>query len=266
MLLPPTDPKADRSVKITLDEAVNLLLKSIAMEESSLSKLLEIEQGKVLTALSQCRCGTAALRGGLEVNRSVEEMVQTITQLQTLLQLKLKQAEVLCPCNTPSTCPWLPETCHGPGCSVVGEGKGIVGNTDDSYCHLPVSVYTFFPCGDRKNGTFRYRIGDSCRGLHLYACDRNVTLHCPSDGSHQIVVDGAGRVKVYGDQEPEQAGTASFTLTVDQGETGTLTFRMELIGRGALCLNHDSGWVKVDNQRPHLRIKRCERGNVAKYM
>lgn len=257
MLLLPTDPREDRSVKITLDRAVDLLLKSIAMEETSLEKLLEMEQKKVLTTLARCKCDS----GMLEAKRSVNEMSESIAQLQMLLRNKMKQVCKLRPCASPHC---LPGPCCGPGCSVMGEGKGIIGNTDDSYCHQTASVYTFFPCGDRKNGTLRYRVGDSCRGLHLHACNRNVTLHCCTDGSRQIVVDGAGRIKLYSEREPEQIGTASFTLTVKQGKLGDLAFRMELTGRGALCLKHDSGWVKVDSQCSHLRVKWCQQGSVGK--
>lgn len=242
---------------MTLDRAVDLLLKSIAMEETSLEKLLEMEQKKVLAVLSQCKCGS----GTRAVNRSVDEMVETIAQLQLLLRNKMKQVWALRPCSSPHC---LPGPCCGPGCSVMGEGKGIIGNTDDSYCHQTASVYTFFPCGDRKNGTLRYRVGDSCRGLHLYACNRNVTLHCRTDGSRQIVVDGAGRIKLYSEREPEQIGTASFTLTVKQGKLGDLAFRMELTGRGALCLKHDSGWVQVDSQCSRLRVRWCQQGSVGK--
>ena len=259
MLLPSTVPEQERSVEITLDEAINLLLKSIAMEERSLSKLLDVEREKVLEVLDRCRCGGGTLWDALEVNRSVDDILKTIAQLQMLLQFKLKNVQELRPRATPEPCSCLCAPCEGPGCSMMGKGRGCVCNCDDPYYDLPVSVYTFLPCGDRKNGTLRYLIGDSDLGLHLYACDRNVTLHCPAEGSRQIVVDGVGRLKVRDNQGGEQTGTASFTLTVEPGERGTLAFRMELSARGTLCLEHDSGWVKVDGQVSDLRIKICRK-------
>lgn len=253
MFLPLIDSKGEQSDRITSEKAVELLLQSIALEEASLSQLLDV--------LSRRKCGETQ-SDTAEIGRSMDDMAQTVAQLQMLLQLKRNSIQDwLSGMDLPS-CPCLPGPCKGPGCSVMGEGRGIARGCDDAYGNAPAAVYLFFLCGDQRNGTLRYQIGDSRACLHLYACDRNVTLHCPADGGRQIVISGVGRLRMRGDQESEQTGTATFTLTLEQGETGALAFRMELSARSPLCLQHDSGWVKVEDQISQLRIKWCERGKT----
>ena len=259
-------PEQERSVEITLDEAVSLLLKSIAMEEISLSKLMDVERRKVKEALVRCRCGDGSWKDTLKLNKSADDTLKTIAQLQMLLQFKLKNVQELLPCTSMPSCFCRCGSCVESGCSVMGEGKGCVCNRDDAFFHSPASVYVFLPWGDRKNNTIRYVVGDSCQGLHLYACAHNVTMRCSPDSLRQVVVCGAGRLKRRGVQEEQETGTASFTLTIERGETGAMAFRMELSARGTLCLEHDSGWVKVEEQASTLRIKSGAAQKINRYM
>ena len=45
-----------------------------------------------------------------------------------------------------------------------------------------------------------------------------------------------------------------------------MAFRMELSARGTLCLEHDSGWVKVEEQASTLRIKSGAAQKINRYM
>ena len=162
MFLPPTIPDLDQLEEITLEDAVNLLLKSIAMEEISLSKLMDAERSKVLCALNHCKCGTGTLRDVLEINRSAEDMMKTIIQLQMLLRFKLKNVQELLPCSALPCL--LPK--RGSTCCMRGTGKGCVQNREDTFYHCPASIYAFLPCGNSQNGTIRYIVGASESAVH----------------------------------------------------------------------------------------------------
>ena len=254
MFLPPTIPDLDQLEEITLEDAVNLLLKSIAMEEISLSKLMDAERSKVLCALNHCKCGTGTLRDVLEINRSAEDMMKTIIQLQMLLRFKLKNVQELLPC--PALPCLLPK--RGSTCCMRGTGKGCVQNREDTFYHCPASIYAFLPCGNSQNGTIRYIVGNNCDGLYLYACDRNVRVRCREGCSDQIVVYGEGRIRKCSARQPEQTGTVSFHLTVTDREGEVPTFRMVLTSTENLSFEHDSGWVKIDWQDSDLHMKICD--------
>lgn len=239
MFLLPTIPSPNRLDKISLDDAANLLLQSIAMEEISLSGLMNAERNKVLCALARCRCGVGTMRDVVETNRSVDEVMKTIVQLQMLLRFKLRDVKELLP--PPKPC--LP----GPPCAdccIKRMEKGYIQNSEDEFDHCPVSIYTFLVCGDPQNRKLRYVVGDQCNGLYLYACDRNVKVRCCDGSWEQMIVYGEGRVRKNEAQKPEQTGVVSFTLTVRDRPTEPPAFRMVLTSRETPGFQHDSGWVK----------------------
>lgn len=110
----PTFPDIDPQIKITFDEVINLLLASIAMEEFSLSKLMDAETEKILQFLESCKIkphpphrygDREMLPGVTEINKSVNDTVKNLIKMQMLLQFKLDQIqEILPPTSTTTTC------------------------------------------------------------------------------------------------------------------------------------------------------------------
>lgn len=246
MFLPPTVPDPNRLDKISLNDAANLLLQSIAMEEISLSGLMDAERNKVLCVLARCRCGEGTMRDVVEANRSVDEVMKTIVQLQMLLRFKLRDVKELLP--RPKPCPPRPKPCDG--CCIKRTEKGYIQNNKDEFHHCPVSIYTFLFCGNPQSRKLRYVVGDDCNGLHLYACGRTIKVQCCDGGSEQMIVYGEGRVRKSRAQEPDQIAVVSFTLIVRESQIGLPAFRMVLTSPETPGFEHDSGWVKpVDRGR-----------------
>ena len=78
-------PKIECS-NISICCAATALLQSIALEETAISHILNAEGEKLQKALSLCDCNHKDL---LEINRSVENMVEKITNLEVVLKAKL---------------------------------------------------------------------------------------------------------------------------------------------------------------------------------
>lgn len=71
---------------ITREDAIGEIIESIAMEESSLSHILNAESEKIMAVVEN---PSATVEQILAVNRSVRSTIGTITRLEAALQAKL---------------------------------------------------------------------------------------------------------------------------------------------------------------------------------
>lgn len=78
-------PKIENS-NINKCSAASALLQSIALEETAISHILNAEGEKLQKAISMHNCDHKDL---LEINKSVEDMVDKITNLEIVLKAKL---------------------------------------------------------------------------------------------------------------------------------------------------------------------------------
>ena len=75
------------------EEAINAILTSIAMEEASLSHILNAEGEKIQHFIGSFKHKEEHLDKLLEVNESVSNVIDQITDLQLILKSKLKLAK-----------------------------------------------------------------------------------------------------------------------------------------------------------------------------
>ena len=100
---------------MTREEALTMIIASIAMEELALSHILNAEGEKlqyILGTLPGSKpCATP--QDVLAVNKSVTDLVEAVTQNQMLLKNKLAQVLEFCPRPCPPVCPppCPPEPC-----------------------------------------------------------------------------------------------------------------------------------------------------------
>ncbi len=100
---------------MTREEALTMIIASIAMEELALSHILNAEGEKLqyvlgtLPGTSPCACPQDVLT----VNKSVTALVEAVTQNQMLLKNKLSQVLEFCP-RPPAPPPCPPEPCPPP--------------------------------------------------------------------------------------------------------------------------------------------------------
>ena len=101
---------------MTREEALTMIIASIAMEELALSHILNAEGEKLqyilgtLPGTSPCACPQDVLT----VNKSVTALVEAVTQNQMLLKNKLSQVLEFCPLPPAPPPPCRPEPCPPP--------------------------------------------------------------------------------------------------------------------------------------------------------
>ena len=93
----PNIPDVDAAIDITTEEAVNLLLASIAFEELGLAHIINAEAEKIQFILGTLPDQTPletppTIDEILRINRSVEQTMRIVIKNQMLLQFKLEDA------------------------------------------------------------------------------------------------------------------------------------------------------------------------------
>ena len=111
----PNIPNLNPQISVSRDDAVNIILSSIGMEELSLAHILNAEAEKIQFAL-----GTLETAGGqassmtdiLETNKLASKMVRNVIKNQMLLSMKMEDtvdlAEQAQPVTEPVTGPVVP--------------------------------------------------------------------------------------------------------------------------------------------------------------
>lgn len=96
----PNIPDIIPKINITFEDSINLLLTSIALEEISLSDLMDAEKNKILYVLKDCKHKDSLLHDSIAVNKSVNDTIQNMIKLQMLLQFKLEHVKEMIPSTT----------------------------------------------------------------------------------------------------------------------------------------------------------------------
>ena len=104
----PSIPDVDASINITIEEAVNLLLASIAFEELGLAHIINAEAEKIHYILGTLEGQTPpktppTIDEILEINRSVDKTLKNVIKNQMLLQFKLEDTLTISTTTTSTT-------------------------------------------------------------------------------------------------------------------------------------------------------------------
>ncbi|WP_010268044.1 hypothetical protein [Paenibacillus senegalensis] len=89
----PNLPNITPNISLSRDQAINLLLASIAMEELGLAHIINAEGEKIQYALGTLPCVTNpgfGIKEILAVNDSAREMLETVFKEELILESKLK--------------------------------------------------------------------------------------------------------------------------------------------------------------------------------
>ncbi len=88
----PTIPSIDPSISVTRDDAINIILSSIGMEELSLAHILNAEAEKIQFALGTLETSTeaASLDDIMKVNSSAKKMLRDVIKNQMLIGMKME--------------------------------------------------------------------------------------------------------------------------------------------------------------------------------
>ncbi len=88
----PNIPNVNPSISVTRDDAVNIILSSIGMEELSLAHIVNAEAEKIQFALGTLETadGAASLEDIMAVNASAKRMLRDVIKNQMLIGMKME--------------------------------------------------------------------------------------------------------------------------------------------------------------------------------
>lgn len=92
----PNIPDIDPTIELTLDDSINLLLASVALEELALAHIMNAEAEKLQYILGTLEDGEPletppTMEDLLTINQSVERTLRSVLKNQMLLQFKLEK-------------------------------------------------------------------------------------------------------------------------------------------------------------------------------
>lgn len=148
----PNIPGITPEIGLTREEALTLLLASIALEEMGLAHILNAEAEKLQRVLQD---EDACVHDVLAINDSVERVIKSVSKLQILLQEKLETAARFL--EKPEPCPRPPRP--RPKCRLVGCAAATVQNKNDQFSGAAASLDAGGP--SQQNAT-RYPIPIPC--------------------------------------------------------------------------------------------------------
>ncbi len=88
----PNIPSINPSIDVTRDDAINIILSSIGLEELSLAHIVNAEAEKIQFALGTLETATeaASLEQIMEVNTSAKKMLRDVIKNQMLIGMKME--------------------------------------------------------------------------------------------------------------------------------------------------------------------------------
>ncbi|MFI3213175.1 MAG: hypothetical protein R3Y24_07515 [Eubacteriales bacterium] len=88
----PTIPTIDPQISVTRDDALNIILSSIGMEELSLAHIVNAEAEKIQFALGTLETASeaASIEQIMEVNNSAKKMLRDVIKNQMLIGMKME--------------------------------------------------------------------------------------------------------------------------------------------------------------------------------
>ena len=272
--IPELDPYKD----LTLEDAVNLLLSSIASEEMSLSRLIDAQTNKILFITNTYKYKGSALQDTIDINKSVDHTIKDITKLQMLLQYNLENVkEFLSTSSTASTTKTSTHTTSTTTtacakttttnstysttthtttsttttCStttknkcefhVIGKDKGLVSNPSDEFYRQTADLQVLLYSSDFKKRLLYYFIQNDTDSLQLKASSTNIVMDC--ENSKRIIIHGQGQIEKRSKFKKNIAATAYFQIIVFYNHGKTIDYRITIKSDSIKEIDHDSGII-----------------------
>lgn len=230
-------PDINPEIAIAFEDAINSLLRSIALEEMSLSKWLDFETHKISTEPQNETIG----KDTLEVNESVAETVQHMLRIEGLLQTQLDEVRKLI---TMTECEDDGSSTQHIHCLVKGGGQGAVTESLDCYHGETADLYVFAFSTDVNTKSVRYSVGTTQKQIYFDAKEK-VKMKSPTACGEPIEIWGKAQLKRKVNDSICDTIHVAFLLTVQRKLYSDIEFCMKIKGiEDEFC--HDSGWIKLE--------------------
>lgn len=286
-------PNIPLDLNLSLEDAVSYLLTSIAIENISLSKLIEAETSNVLSVINKCKNSEFIIEDIIKANKSINANIKNIIELEKISQYKLENVKDLFSTveeqiedkrslgisnkiqvknnikkastsvkslNTKKNIIQAEgdfvekDTCSY---SLIGTGHGSVTDCSDEFFCQAAVVYAFVLCQDICNRTICYSVQNYTDNISMHAAGYNIKIECPSASLKKIIIYGKGQAEKCSQCNIDCEGAVKFMLVVREEEKGEIEFKMEMKSEENAGLNHNSGYVRIKNSDSDLRFETC---------
>mgnify|MGYP005837135315 CR=1 FL=1 len=228
--------------RVTLEEALTNILKSVDLEESALASFIEIEKEKLYTFLN----GMDNEEDMKQLEKNITFIIQIVTEMKKLLQMKREkllnvQGKSLRAVNSRQQYTY----------SLLGNGKGIITKKGDFLCNGSVNFQIHLQSYNCEDNYLNYQVQKSNNRLTFFADPGTFSVRCPSmfqakpspESPNILILTGRGELTA---NSLGQTNMASFTLTVwdgGSGPPGTDKLQITIKADNNQELDHDSGIV-----------------------
>ena len=273
----PHFPNITPIIDIDREQALTMILASIALEEMGLAHIINAEGERIQFVLNSKMSHPCSITDIKDVNQGVERVIREILKLQMLLQEKLEHVVSLTathpppphvPCSSPCYHPDCPppksKNSQHPCCTLTGCGTGCINNPSDFFqcgtatvnanlCFTgnPPDAYSlkYTLCKEKKAVTVSAMLQAIPESIKIRCLN---TTPCPSPQEPNILkLRGRGIMVVNNVKRKIIQCMVSFTLTV--WDCGChREFQMRTRSRH-MKIHHNSGVVSV--QSGNLAIK-----------
>lgn len=256
----PNIPNITPIVAISREEALTMLMASIALEEMGLAHIINAEGEKIQYILNSEIHKSAPTGEIKEVNQGVERVIREVMKLQMLLQEKLENVLSLtskAPDSPGISCPQPSKPKHKPDCTLAGRGEGCVRNESDSFHGGTASVKSSI-CpvyDDAITFSLKYALckekQDRIITALFLAIPESIEVHCPNklkpcpgaQDPNLLIMQGQGVMAIEDVEQNLTQCAVAFTLTVWDCDHDK-KFQMVIYSPNPK-FNHDSGVVSA---------------------
>ncbi|SHK97793.1 hypothetical protein [Desulforamulus aeronauticus] len=256
----PNIPNITPIITIDREEALTMLLASIALEEMGLAHIINAEGEKIQYVLNTEINKSVSIKDIQEVNQGVERVIRSTTKLQMLLQEKLENIISLIhqrpqfsepPCSSPA------EPKGKFDCILTGFGEGCLTNKSDIFYGGIASVESSVcpSCDKEAPHSLKYTLckkgGSHAISAILLAIPESIEVYCPKkpqpcSGMEEpdlLIIKGQGVMAIKEVGQRLVQCTVCFTLRF--WECGCHSKLQMIICNPNPKFNHDSGVVSI---------------------
>ncbi|MFT8351420.1 hypothetical protein [Clostridium saccharoperbutylacetonicum] len=276
----PNIPNITPLININREQAINMIMASIAMEEMGLANILNAESERIQYILDKNKCSSVLPKDIKEINNGVEKVIRDVTRLQILLQEKLESVISIIPPKS-DCCDFCSENvptkkCESDCCdfhneyvsvkkckfntSIIGNGCGCVNKTVDPFYRGIYNITVNITESARSlNQLIKYTLENANKGninsVILFGFPQNINFqnidksqsNKNSDIHTIVTIKGNGVITLRDEKDILNQSIANFFLTIWSYEQKNTQKIKMIINDCDNLFNHNSGIMNISS-------------------